>query len=166
LLTASEFSFQALSDFSSMGVFHADSAGSFTHTNLRWREIFGLSLGESLGMGWRSRLHSADRDKVTAQWQNCIATGSDFDLEFRLLRSAEVVDVRARARAIHCAEASVAGYVGVVEDVSAPKLAEGQLRRANALLETMLQSLPCGSQAGSAQPQVSGTARSSGSVLC
>jgi PAS domain S-box-containing protein len=134
-LTSSESKFQALSDFSPLGVFHADAEGVCTYVNTRWQAIFGLSLGESLGQGWSAALHPAERERVVAEWRQGIAAGAEIDMTFRVVRDGQEVHVRAQARPARTADEAVAGYVGVVEDISARKAAEDQLRASNVFLD-------------------------------
>ncbi|HSD11244.1 MAG TPA: PAS domain-containing protein, partial [Candidatus Binatia bacterium] len=51
-LRASETQFRSLSDASPIGIFQTDSAGQCLYVNQRTVEITGLSLEESLGVGW------------------------------------------------------------------------------------------------------------------
>lgn len=118
-LAAAQERFRALSDSSPLGVFSTDPAGRCTYTNERWQQIYALTFNESLGSGWASTLHPADRDGVFAEWERTARLGTEFDMEFRIQHPGGGERyVRSRARSVRGEGGSVVGYVGTVEDVT------------------------------------------------
>ena len=129
-LTASEARFRALSDHAPLGVYHTNAAGQCSYTNARWQEIYGLTLEQSLGLGWTQSLHPSDKAGVWQAWQQATDDEQEFDLEFRILRpDGSVRSVRSRARGLYDPSGAVQGYVGSVEDITRRKQLEVFLDR-------------------------------------
>jgi PAS domain S-box-containing protein len=68
-------------------IFTALSQGSCTFVNRRWTEYTGLSVEETLGIGWEHAFHPADVGHVTEKWQFSVAKGLLFEDEARLRRA-------------------------------------------------------------------------------
>jgi PAS domain S-box-containing protein len=67
--------------------FTALSHGSCTFVNKRWTEYTGLSVEETLGIGWEHAFHPADVGHVTEKWRLSVAKGLLFEDEARLRRA-------------------------------------------------------------------------------
>ncbi len=138
-LAESEARFRALSAGSPLGVYATDAIGACTYTNERWQQIFGLSMAESLGLGWTATLHPDDSAGVYSAWHHAASSGGEFDQEFRIRRAdGSQRTVRSKARAALGESGAVVGYVGSVEDVTDAKalredLANKQQRLADIL---------------------------------
>ena len=119
LVAASETRFRTLSEGAPVGVFHADARGAYTYTNPSWREIYGLTREQSLGMAWSDAIHAIDRAGVLARWQAAADSGAPFDAEFRIMRPDRAVrELHVLARPLTDADGAVIGHVGSVEDVT------------------------------------------------
>jgi two-component system NtrC family sensor kinase len=128
-LRNSEERFRTLSAFSPVGIFQTDAEGKCLYTNSRWQELAGLSLEESLGVGWSQAIHPDDRAAVFSKWEQAASEGREFAREFRFLRpDGEVRWVSARARAVRSEDGQVIGYVGTDEDITERKQAEEERR--------------------------------------
>lgn len=115
----SEARFRALSDGSPLGVFACDVFGNYTYTNEKWREIYGLSLEDSVERGWRLKPHSDDREKVNAEWQRAVTHKLPFDMESRIVLSDGTIrHIRAIARPVVTHDETGVTYVGSVEDAT------------------------------------------------
>jgi PAS domain S-box-containing protein len=68
-------------------IFTALSHGSCTFVNRRWTEYTGLSVEETLGIGWEHAFHPADVGHVTEKWRFSVAKGLLFEDEARLRRA-------------------------------------------------------------------------------
>ena len=155
-----ERKFRILSDASPVGVFHTDADGRCTYTNASWRDIYGLSLAQSLGDEWASAVHPDDQARVLAAWRSATGPASGqrgaesansdnrdngdsaaidttgFEQDFRILRSdGRVRQIHSRSRSITDDSGNITGYVGVVEDTTDRHLAQARLRASEALLE-------------------------------
>ena len=143
--TASDRKFQALADCSPFGIFHTDTHGSAVYTNAAWQEISGLDAQQSLGFGWSAAIHPDDRDRVLAEWQGTTSSGTDFDTNYRIVRSdGSLRHLHVKARALKVTDGDDSGYVGIVMDMSQQVETAEQLRESNLLMQTMLEHVPCG----------------------
>lgn len=132
VLAASEARFKLLSESLPLGVYATDAAGACTYTNDRWQAIYGMTLAQSLGDGWAAPLHADDRATVLAQWQRSAASGTEFDMVFRIKRAdGQVRSVHSRAAAHRDLAGMVLGYVGSVEDITERHRAEATVASAN-----------------------------------
>ena len=135
-LAQSEARFRALSDVSPMGVFATDTQGAYHYVNDRWQAIHGVDSSQCLGDGWASMVHSDDRQHVMSSWQQAVANGTGFDMEFGILRSdGQTRMVRVRA------SRSPAGYVGAVEDVTEMHTLIKELAKQHELTRVTLRSI-------------------------
>ncbi len=129
-LLASEERFRLLSEASPMGAFRTDEKGSVLYTNPRWQEITGLTLEESLGIGWAGAIHQGDSDGVLQEWSKCLREGKSYSGEFRFLTpSGDVRWVKTVTAPVRDSDAGVIGHVGANEDITERKQAEEALRR-------------------------------------
>jgi PAS domain S-box-containing protein len=125
-LGASEERFRTLSNFSPIGIFQTDVAGSFLYTNPRWQSIAGLTLEETLGEGWTRAVHPADAPIVVAKWQKTAAQAGEFNMQFRFQTpDGDVRWVRGKSTVIRN-DGVVAGHVGTIEDITDQKRAEAE----------------------------------------
>ncbi len=142
-IVGQEDRFQVIAEASPVGIFHADASGDCTYTNPRFREIFGLTLDQSLGGAWRKAIHPADQEVFFSELAQLARRGGSFSLEYRLLKpGGEVVHVHGMARAVSWGEPPQRGFVGAVEDITALKEAEYELRQVNHLLQAVMDNLP------------------------
>lgn len=135
-IVGDEARFKVIAEASPLGIFQTDAAGNCTYTNPRWREIYGIPLKQSLGGKWREMIHPADRESFFGKLTQAAQRGGALGMEYRLLRfGTEVVHVRAQARTVTWGDPPQRGFVGAVEDISAYKEVESQLRASNAFLD-------------------------------
>lgn len=128
--------FQVIAEASPMGIFHAGASGECTYTNPRWREIYGLTLKESLSDAWRDVIHPDDRERFFREMTQSAGRGGSFSMEYRLRRrSGEVLHVHGHARAVSWGQPPQRGYVGAVEDITPRKRVEEKLRASNSFLD-------------------------------
>ena len=119
----SEARFRELCEALPIGIFSTDGQGSCTYTNVRWQEIFDLTLEQSLGDSWQNGIHPDDKTYVFSEWKVNAHIGLEFNLEFRIVNKNGLIRfVRARAKPIISAESILTGFVGSVEDVTKHKL--------------------------------------------
>ncbi len=76
--------FTFLTDFVPQIVWATQPNGEVDFFNRRWYEFTGLSVEQSLGGGWGQILHPDDVGRTWQVWQNCLATGQPYEIEYRL----------------------------------------------------------------------------------
>ncbi|MEW6058578.1 MAG: PAS domain-containing protein [Actinomycetota bacterium] len=92
---------------------------------------------------WMSQIYAADRDRVTEEWVNAVATEEPFDSEYRMTRpDGAIIWVRDRSRPLRDRNGQVVFWQGVVHDITASKKAEAALREAEARYRTLVEQLP------------------------
>ena len=129
-LAVSEARFRAISDASPLGILVTDRQGSCLYTNAAYHRISGLSFEEALGMNWKVAIHSDDRERVFAEWQDAAQNQTPFQTEFRFLREDQsVVWTRVNAAPMRQGK-RLYGYVQTVEDVTERKSEEALLQDA------------------------------------
>ena len=134
--------FRSLSSFSPVGIFEADVNGSCIYTNPRWTTITGLTFEENLGEGWLQAIHPSNRDGLSKDWKSKAATTDGFYQDIRL-NNREMRDQWARTRitALRTEEGKLAGYVGILEDITENKESEDLVRASLAEKETLLREI-------------------------
>lgn len=129
-LAASEARFRAMSDSAPMGIYLTAGDGPFVYTNSAHQRITGLSRDELLGYGWARCIPESDRDRVLAEFRNCMKRREVYDRTLTLERpSGEAVWIATRAAPI-IENGELHGYVGVCEDITTRMQVEVELRTA------------------------------------
>ncbi|HEU0101457.1 MAG TPA: response regulator [Mycobacteriales bacterium] len=113
-----------LTDAAPIGVFHTDADGCYLSTNPRWSEITGLSAQEAVGRDWDSLLGS---DQAADHGAPSIALlpadpehATDRSSRYEIRRAgAPTRIVQMTSTPIPDADGGVAGWVGVLADVTA-----------------------------------------------
>lgn len=68
-------------------VWTADAAGSLVTVNQRVLDYFRVPAEDVLGSNWLRFVHADDVDSSRARWAQSVATGEEYEVEFRLRRS-------------------------------------------------------------------------------
>jgi len=127
-LAISEARFRAISDASPLGILVTDRQGSCSYTNAAYHRISGLDFEEALGMNWKVAIHSEDRERVFAEWQDAALNHKPFQTEFRFLQDDQSI-VWTRVNAAPMIQGKkLLGYVQTVEDVTERKSEESLLQ--------------------------------------
>lgn len=141
-LRESEERFRCLSASSPMGILLTDVDGRCVYANPRLRDILGLSLGQTLGDGWLTAIHAADRLRVKRSWTVCSRRGREFSREFRVTnRQGAVRWMHMHTGVMVSDRGQRIGHVGTVVDITERKTAEDSLRETNRQLEQTLREL-------------------------
>lgn len=86
-IRASEIRFRTLADAIPQIVWTADASGNIDFFNNRWFEYTGLTIEQSLNDGWKLLIHPDDLPLYLKEWENAIATGDTYEVNFRLRRA-------------------------------------------------------------------------------
>lgn len=101
-----------------------------------WWDLTGQTPRESEGLGWLDAVHSEDRDRVRETWQRAYAENVFYDTEYRVRnRSGEFRYYSVRGVALCDSAGVLEEWIGTLTDIHDRKMAEMQLRDANATLE-------------------------------
>jgi PAS domain S-box-containing protein len=144
-----------------LGDWNWDAATDLMTLSERAAEIFGLSPGVKLTReAMREMLHENYRDRARAEAASAVATGSDYNIEYKINHPAgDQRWVSAKGRSIHAEDGTVTGMLGVVQDITERKrsvaVIEGQRRvlqliAEDASLENVLDALMEAIEAGAA----------------
>jgi PAS domain S-box-containing protein len=111
-----------------LALFEVGTDGRWTFGNTRFREVLGLGPGESLEAGLTRLLLPEDRDPVVEAWRKSSRAGEPYRVDFRVAApEGRTRWIRARANPVRDAAGAVAGYAGVLEDVTEDRLREQAL---------------------------------------
>ena len=135
-LQVSEELFRTVSETAPIAIFRSDEKGNVLYANKRWGEMSGRDPEEALGSGWEAAVHPEDRAQVMNVWKTGTALGMELKDECRFLTPDGSVNwVEWQSRALHSADGTLMGFVGVVEDVTLRRAAEQRLREAKEAAE-------------------------------
>ena len=131
-LKKSEDVFRNIVQFAPAGISQVDVQGNYEYVSGHWLRITGLTNESALKKGWRPIVHSEDQEKVGAAWEETLREGKPLDLEFRIVRpNGAIVWVHKHAEPIRDDAGQITGFLGVIQDVSAAKEIETNLRHAH-----------------------------------
>ena len=140
---------KALSEVSPQVVFTADAQGRIDWLNGYWRQLTGLGLAQSQGVGLLRAVHKADRRAAIDGWRGAV-TGDggaqEFNLELRLRRREDDAWrwFFCRAAPIRDPAGSVTSWAGVALDFHELRQAQEALAEQSERLRVTYQSAPIG----------------------
>lgn len=134
-VSAEQFAF--LADMIPQLVWITDPAGFHIYFNQRWIDFTGYVLADSVGPDmWNNLLHPDDRARARQVWGRALATGDDYEIEYRF--KAENGDYRwflGQARPWRDEQGAITMWFGTCTDVHDQKVAAEQLANAYSDLE-------------------------------
>ena len=91
----------------------------------------------------RERLHPDDRERVRDALDRALAEHTDYDSEYRVIRSNGGWGwIAARGRGVYAENGTVLGMIGVMQEITERKRAEEMLRRSEEELRALADSIP------------------------
>ena len=139
----SERELRALASHAPVGIFRTDASGATTFVNEAWCTMAGIAEREAHGHGWSQLIHPADRERVLSGWAEAVREGKASQAEYRFVRpDGNVTWVQGKAVPMHDSGGAPAGFIGTVEDVTARKTGEDQLRAREAQLRLISMNAP------------------------
>lgn len=105
--------------------------GQFTYCNHHWYRYTGLTPEQTLDSGWAAVLHPDDQERTQALWQNAMAIGESYEIEYRF-RRAQDGQYRwhlASIGPIRDARGQIINWVGTAIDIEDRKQTEEMLQQ-------------------------------------
>ncbi len=134
-----ENEFQFLADFIPQLVWITDPAGDHLYFNQRWTDYTGYTLADSVGPDmWNNLLHPDDRARARQIWGHSLATGEDYEIEYRF--KAKAGGYRwflGQAKPRYDADGSIVTWFGTCTDIQDQKLAREMLAEREAEFTTL-----------------------------
>lgn len=95
-----------------------------------WEKTTGQPASAIATFGWLDVVHPDDRAGARKIWEDALANGSDFEMEYRLrTRSGAYLHAAVRGVAVRNADGSLREFIGSLNDITARRQAEEQLLR-------------------------------------
>jgi PAS domain S-box-containing protein len=112
--------------------------GRCDYLSPQWVEYTGLPEQDQLGYGWAEQVHPEDRARAQHDWEEAVATGRNFAVEFRVRRAdGEYRWFHTRAVPLHDAAGRIVKWFGTNTDVDGlRRVEEARKRTAEALNQT------------------------------
>lgn len=142
-LVDSEARFRNMADHAPIMMWVTDENGYCSYLNRRWYEFTGQSEEEALGIGWTKATHPDDQRMAEEAFMAAAAAQGPYRIEFRLRRADGTYRWAIDAAAPRFGDdGRFLGHVGSVIDIDERREAEDALRRANTLLEAVMEAVP------------------------
>jgi PAS domain S-box-containing protein len=110
--------FAVLADAMPQLVWSASADGRSDYFNEGWCAFTGAAAEQSYGAGWMSFLHDDDGAIASAAWHGAVATGRDYEVEYRLRRhDGEYRWVIARGLPIRDRDGNIVRWIGTCTDI-------------------------------------------------
>ncbi len=136
-LAESEAQFRTLAQAMPNHVWTSPPNGLLDWFNDRVYDYSGIARGSLDGQGWVAMVHPDDATLAGGRWAAALATGEDYETEFRLRRADGAWRWHlARAVAIRGHDGEVARWIGTNTDIEDQKATAAALAQLNASLET------------------------------
>ncbi|MGI4865282.1 MAG: PAS domain-containing protein [Janthinobacterium lividum] len=144
LPTLIENEFQFLADFIPQLVWITDPTGFHIYFNQRWTDYTGYTLADSVGPDmWNNLLHPDDRARARQIWGHALATGEDYEIEYRF----KATDGGYRwflgqARPRFDEAGNIVVWFGTCTDIHDQKIAAEQLQQREQDFMTLANAIP------------------------
>ncbi len=128
---ASAEEFQFLADSIPQLVWITDATGFHTYFNRRWTDFTGYTLADSVGPDmWNNLLHPDDQQRARQVWGHSLATGEDYEIEYRFkAKDGSYRWFLGAARPRRDAEGRITTWFGTCTDIDDQKRTEQLMRR-------------------------------------
>jgi PAS domain S-box-containing protein len=153
-LAASEERYRVLADLNPQAIWMGSPEGQITYANQGFLDYIGLTMEQaSTGIGWLEAFHPDDHPRVIEAWTRSVTTGSEYEIEARIIRAGDKA-IRwwlLRALPVRDNSGRILNWLGVAIDIHdrkthADELQKRQLEteRQRAELESIYQAAPIG----------------------
>ncbi len=128
--SASDATFRQLTDAMPHIVWTMQADGQHTWFNKTWLDYTGLSMADSLSLGWSCVMHPDDMERASRHWACALAEDEPCEIEHRLRRADGVYRwMLGRAVPQHDAVGKRTQWLGTLTDIDDLKHASEQLER-------------------------------------
>lgn len=101
--------------------------GHHDYYNAQWYRFTGMLDGSTDGEGWNGMFHPDDQDRAWTRWRQSLATGEDYEIEYRLRHhSGRYRWVLGRALPVRGADGGIVRWIGTCTDIDSAKRAAEQ----------------------------------------
>jgi len=152
-LVTSEARYRVLADLNPQAIWMGAPDGSITYANQGFLDYIGLTIETLNGLNWLTAFHPEDRQRALEAWTHSVATGTEYDLEARLIRAKDGVSRWwwLRAQAVRDDSGKILHWLGVAIDIDDRKTfaetlqkRQEETERQRAELESIYQTAPVG----------------------
>lgn len=152
-LVESEARYRALTDLNPQAIWMGSATGKITYVNQRLLDYIGQTLDSMGEDGWLNAVAEEDNERVRQAWMRSVRTGSDFDVEARMVqgRDRAVRWWRIRALPIRDDAGLTLRWLGVGMDIHNTRTAaealhqkQRETERQHAELEAVYHTAPVG----------------------
>jgi two-component system CheB/CheR fusion protein len=136
----SEKRFRLMAELIPQKIWTADAEGNKNYFNQNFMEFSGLGFEELKGWGWGKLVHPDEWAETKKLWQRSIDTGTDFQIESRLLgKDGQYLWHLTRATALKGGDGKVKMWVGSKTEIQEQKEQKDELEKAVLSRTTELQ---------------------------
>ena len=130
-LVEGEHRYRFLADTLPEIIWTAKPDGNVDYLNQRWFDYTGMTLEQSKDWGWKSAVHPDDLRNCLDHWTKSIATGCDYEVEYRFKRASDGVCRWHLGRAFPMRDggSQIIQWVGTCTDIDDQKRAHSELEK-------------------------------------
>ncbi|HEY4582081.1 MAG TPA: PAS domain-containing protein, partial [Lysobacter sp.] len=134
-LRLSEARFRTIADAMPQMVWSTLPDGRPDYYNRQWHAYTGLDEGPADGERWLDVVHPDDREGARRGWVHSVATGDDYDMQYRLRHhSGEYRWVLCRALAVRDERGAIIRWMGTCTDIHEQRVSREALERSERAL--------------------------------
>lgn len=135
--------FSSIAELSPVGLFMTDADGSCEYVNERYAELYGMSIEECMGEGWKDGIHPDDRERIFSTWYESVKNNDPiYANEYRTAKTSREISVKAKA--LRNEENKTYAFLGVIEDVTDANIEKQSLEESAEKLSELVENLPFG----------------------
>lgn len=131
-IRTSEQLYRAIGESNDYGVWVCDPEGRNIYASESFLRLVGMTQEECSNLGWVNALHPDDVGETTRAWNECVRTGSNWDLEHRFRGvDGKWHPILARGVPVRNDRGEITAWAGINLDISRLKKVEDELREAD-----------------------------------